>query len=33
VHQWANVFDLMVRIVPQYRWPSPKRHARREIRR
>ena len=33
VHQWASVFDLMVRMVPQNRWPSPERHARRESRR
>ena len=33
VRQWASVFDCMVRLVPQHRWPSPKRHARRERRR
>jgi 23S rRNA (adenine-N6)-dimethyltransferase len=33
VHQWANLFDFMVRMIPQDRWPSPKRHARRERRR
>ena len=30
VHQWASVFDFMVRMVPQERWPSAKRHAKRE---
>jgi hypothetical protein len=30
VNQWASVFDLMVRLVLQERWPSSKRHAKRE---
>jgi 23S rRNA (adenine-N6)-dimethyltransferase len=30
VNQWASVFDLMVRLVSQERWPSSKRHAKRE---
>jgi 23S rRNA (adenine-N6)-dimethyltransferase len=33
VRQWASLFDFMVRMVPQDRWPSPKGHARRERRR
>jgi 23S rRNA (adenine-N6)-dimethyltransferase len=33
VHQWASLFDCMVRMVPQDRWPSPELHARRERRR
>jgi 23S rRNA (adenine-N6)-dimethyltransferase len=32
-HQWASVFDFMIRMVPRYRWPSASRHARREGRR
>jgi 23S rRNA (adenine-N6)-dimethyltransferase len=27
VHQWANLFGFMVRMVPQDRWPSPRRRA------
>jgi 23S rRNA (adenine-N6)-dimethyltransferase len=30
VNQWASVFDFMVWMVPQERWPSSKRHAKRE---
>lgn len=30
VKQWASVFDLMVRLVSQERWPSSKRNAKRE---
>ena len=30
VRQWASLFDFMVGMVPQDRWPSPKRHVRRE---
>ena len=33
VHQWADVFDLMVRKIPRDRWPPVDRHARREERR
>jgi len=33
VRQWTSVFDFMARMVTQDRWPSPKRHARRERRR
>lgn len=33
VHEWASVFDFMVRMVPQDHWPSPKRPAGRERRR
>jgi len=33
VRQWASVFDFMIRMVPHDRWPSPKRQARRELRR
>lgn len=33
VRQWTNVFDFMIRMVPQDHWPSPKRHARRKRRR
>jgi hypothetical protein len=29
-NQWASVFDFMVWMVPQERWPSSKRHAKRE---
>ena len=32
-HQWASVFDFMIRRVPQDRWPSARRHVRRERRR
>jgi 23S rRNA (adenine-N6)-dimethyltransferase len=32
-HQWASVFDFMIRRVPQDRWPSARRHARGERRR
>jgi 23S rRNA (adenine-N6)-dimethyltransferase len=32
VRQWASLFDFMVRMVPQDRWPSPKRNASRERR-
>ena len=28
VHQWAGVFDLMIRLVPQDRWPPAERGAR-----
>jgi 23S rRNA (adenine-N6)-dimethyltransferase len=30
VKQWASVFEFMVRMVPRERWPSSKRHAKRE---
>ena len=30
VKQWASIFEFMVRMVPQERWPSYKRHAKRE---
>jgi 23S rRNA (adenine-N6)-dimethyltransferase len=30
VKQWASVFEFMVRMVPEERWPSSKRHAKRE---
>jgi 23S rRNA (adenine-N6)-dimethyltransferase len=30
VRQWAGVFDSMIRVVPQERWPSAKPHARSE---
>jgi 23S rRNA (adenine-N6)-dimethyltransferase len=30
VHQWASVFDVMIRMVPRDRWPSAKREAKRE---
>jgi 23S rRNA (adenine-N6)-dimethyltransferase len=30
VNQWASIFEFMVRMVPQERWPSSKRHAKRE---
>jgi hypothetical protein len=33
VHQWASVFDSMIRMVPRDRWPSAKRDAKRESRR
>jgi 23S rRNA (adenine-N6)-dimethyltransferase len=33
VRQWASLFDFMVRMVPQDRWPHAKRHARSEKRR
>jgi hypothetical protein len=29
-HQWANVFDSMMLMVSRSRWPSSRRHARRE---
>jgi 23S rRNA (adenine-N6)-dimethyltransferase len=29
VRQWASLFDFMVGMVPQYRWPNAKQHARR----
>jgi 23S rRNA (adenine-N6)-dimethyltransferase len=29
-HQWANVFDSMMLMAPRSRWPSSRRHARRE---
>jgi 23S rRNA (adenine-N6)-dimethyltransferase len=32
VRQWASLFDVMVGMVAQDRWPSPKRQARRESR-
>lgn len=32
-HQWASVFDFMIRRVPRDRWPSARRYARREERR
>jgi 23S rRNA (adenine-N6)-dimethyltransferase len=32
VRQWASLFDFMVRLVPQGRWPHAKRRTRREIR-
>jgi 23S rRNA (adenine-N6)-dimethyltransferase len=30
VKQWASIFEFLVRMVPQERWPSFKRHAKRE---
>ena len=30
VHQWASVFDSMMLVVPRNRWPSSRRHAKRE---
>lgn len=33
VRQWASVFESMILMVPHDRWPSAKRHARRERRR
>jgi 23S rRNA (adenine-N6)-dimethyltransferase len=33
VRQWASLFDFMVRMVPQDRWPHAKQPARREKRR
>jgi 23S rRNA (adenine-N6)-dimethyltransferase len=33
VHQWASVFDSMMSMAPRNRWPSPRRHAKRERRR
>lgn len=30
VHQWARVFEVMMRMAPQGRWPSAKREAKRE---
>lgn len=33
VRQWASLFDFMVGMVAQDRWPSPRRYARRERRR
>ena len=32
VRQWASLFDCMIRLVPQGRWPHAKRRTRREIR-
>jgi 23S rRNA (adenine-N6)-dimethyltransferase len=32
-YQWSSVFDFMIRMVPRDRWPSARRHARREERR
>jgi 23S rRNA (adenine-N6)-dimethyltransferase len=32
VRQWASLFDFMVTLVPQGRWPHAKRRTRREIR-
>ena len=32
VRQWVSLFDFMVRVVTQDRWPSPKRNAKRERR-
>jgi 23S rRNA (adenine-N6)-dimethyltransferase len=29
-HQWASVFDAMMLVVPRNRWPSLRRHAKRE---
>ena len=33
VRQWAGIFDFMVGMIAQDRWPSPMRQARRELRR
>jgi 23S rRNA (adenine-N6)-dimethyltransferase len=33
VHQWASVFDSMMLVAPRDRWPSSRRHAKRESRR
>ena len=30
VHQWARLFDAMMLVVPRNRWPSSRRHAKRE---
>jgi 23S rRNA (adenine-N6)-dimethyltransferase len=30
VHQWASVFDFMILMAPQHRWPSPRRQTKRE---
>lgn len=30
VHQWSSVFEFMMRMAPQDRWPSVKRQAKRE---
>jgi 16S rRNA A1518/A1519 N6-dimethyltransferase RsmA/KsgA/DIM1 with predicted DNA glycosylase/AP lyase activity len=30
VHQWASVFDSMIRMVPRARWPSTRQHSRRD---
>jgi hypothetical protein len=30
VHQWARLFDAMMLLVPRNRWPSSRRHAKRE---
>lgn len=32
-HQWAGAFESMLSMTPRSRWPSPRRHARRESRR
>jgi 23S rRNA (adenine-N6)-dimethyltransferase len=32
-HQWASVFDSMMLVAPRNRWPSSRRHAKRESRR
>lgn len=33
VHQWVSVFNFMIRMVPQDRWPSAKQDAKRESQR
>lgn len=33
VHQWESVFDSMILLTPQNRWPSPRRPVKRESRR